>query len=47
MQIMLILSETGLRGPVDPEQHPCGGPGGKAPGSSLILVILGVKFNQF
>ena len=32
-----------LRLPVDPEQHPGGGPVGEAPGSFWILVILGVK----
>ena len=29
--------------PVGPEQRPGGGPGGKSLGSSIILVILGVK----
>ena len=35
-----------LKPPVGPGQHPGGGPGGKTPGSSLILVILGVIVNH-
>ena len=35
-----------LRPPVGPGQSPGRGQGGEAPGSSRILVILGVKFNH-